>query len=231
MGGPNMCSATDPISNPWWRVDLGSTKLVGTIVILSRSDVTGSSDDLTNLTIRVGDGNVLAHASNLQRNTPILTRTSDLFYEVRGRTSRCVFCRRGAAVLGDRKLGRQRVIPTLGWYLFWEKKEVWWRREEEDVEKGDRRPPTWKALFLLRFCQTWTKRYLVTSQMRVKRLSRIHHWTILWVSLGSMHQVRQNQTKKKRMKTYWVGQPPCQCWGENASKCKPLEKTNYLCEN
>ena len=29
------------------------------------------------------------------------------------------------------------------------------------------------------FCRTWTKRYLITSQTRVKRVSRIHHRTIL----------------------------------------------------
>ena len=39
----------------------------------------------------------------------------------------------------------------------------------------------WTALFLflsffcLRFCRTWTKQYLITSQTRVKRVSRIHH--------------------------------------------------------
>ena len=31
----------------------------------------------------------------------------------------------------------------------------------------------------LRFCRTWTKRYLITSQTKVKRVSRIHHRTIL----------------------------------------------------
>ena len=30
----------------------------------------------------------------------------------------------------------------------------------------------------LRFCRTWTKRYLITSQTRVKLVSRIHHRTI-----------------------------------------------------
>ena len=33
--------------------------------------------------------------------------------------------------------------------------------------------------FFLRFCRTWTKRYLITSQTRVKSVSRIHHRTIL----------------------------------------------------
>ena len=31
--------------------------------------------------------------------------------------------------------------------------------------------------FLLRFCPTWSKRYLITSQVRVKRVSRIHYRT------------------------------------------------------
>ena len=33
--------------------------------------------------------------------------------------------------------------------------------------------------FFFWFCRTWTKRYLFTSQTRVKRVSRIHHRTIL----------------------------------------------------
>ena len=33
--------------------------------------------------------------------------------------------------------------------------------------------------FFLWFCRTWTKRYLITSQTRVKRVSRIHHRAIL----------------------------------------------------
>ena len=39
-----------------------------------------------------------------------------------------------------------------------------------------------KGLFnkpFLRFCWTWTKRYLITSQTRVKHVSQIHHRTIL----------------------------------------------------
>ena len=32
--------------------------------------------------------------------------------------------------------------------------------------------------FFLRFCRTWTKRYLITSQTRVKRVRQIHHRTI-----------------------------------------------------
>ena len=34
-------------------------------------------------------------------------------------------------------------------------------------------------VFFLRFCRTWTKRYLIISQTRIKRVSRIHHRTIL----------------------------------------------------
>ena len=40
-------------------------------------------------------------------------------------------------------------------------------------------------IFFLRFCRTWTKRYLITSQTRVKRVSWIHHWTILSLSSSS----------------------------------------------
>ena len=50
--------------------------------------------------------------------------------------------------------------------------------KEEEIEKGDCRPPNWKVFFKLRFCRTWTKQYLITSQTRVKRVSRIHHRTI-----------------------------------------------------
>ena len=35
------------------------------------------------------------------------------------------------------------------------------------------------SFFFFNFCRTWTKRYLITSQTRVKRVSRIHHRTIL----------------------------------------------------
>ena len=51
------------------------------------------------------------------------------------------------------------------------------RMKEEEIEKGDCGPPTRKVFFW--FCRTWTKRYLITSQTRVKRVSRIHHRTIL----------------------------------------------------
>ena len=67
----------------------------------------------------------------------------------------------------------------------------------------------------LRFCRTWTKRYLITSQTRVKRVSRIHHRIILqWcirltrltlvckVIRYRLVQVRQNLKKKK---TFRVG--------------------------
>ena len=36
------------------------------------------------------------------------------------------------------------------------------------------------SLFL-KFCRTWKKRYLITSQTRVKRVSQIHHRTILYL--------------------------------------------------
>ena len=39
----------------------------------------------------------------------------------------------------------------------------------------------------LTFCRTWTKRYLITLQTRVKRVSRIHHRTILKRVLPTMH--------------------------------------------
>ena len=49
--------------------------------------------------------------------------------------------------------------------------------KEEEIEKGDCGPPTPKVFFW--FCRFWTKRYLITSQTRVKRVGRIHHRTIL----------------------------------------------------
>ena len=39
---------------------------------------------------------------------------------------------------------------------------------------------TFFSIIFLIFCRTWTKRYLITSQTRVKRVSRIHHRIILW---------------------------------------------------
>ena len=36
-----------------------------------------------------------------------------------------------------------------------------------------------ESQFFLRFCRTWTKRYLITSQTRVLWVSRIHHRTIV----------------------------------------------------
>ena len=61
--------------------------------------------------------------------------------------------------------------------------------KEEEIEKGDCGPSTPKSLFL-RFCRTWSKRYLITSQTRVKRVSRIHHRTIL----THTHTYTRNQT-------------------------------------
>ena len=59
------------------------------------------------------------------------------------------------------------------------------RMKEEEIEKGDCGPPTRKVFFW--FCRTWTKRYLITSQTRVKRVSRIHHRTILKRVWPMMH--------------------------------------------
>ena len=56
------------------------------------------------------------------------------------------------------------------------------------IEHGKISQPRWilpavnvgnRSFFFLRFCRTWTKRYLIISQTRVKRVSRIHHRTIL----------------------------------------------------
>ena len=56
------------------------------------------------------------------------------------------------------------------WFLFWERKEV---RRGGDRERRLRAANP-KSLSL-RVCRTWTKRYPITSQTRVKRVSRIHH--------------------------------------------------------
>ena len=76
------------------------------------------------------------------------------------------------------------------------------RMKEEEIEKGDCGPPNSESLFL-RFCRTWTKRYLITLQTRVKRVSRIHHRTILTrltlvceVIRYRLVQVRQNLKKR-----------------------------------
>ena len=56
-------------------------------------------------------------------------------------------------------------------------------------------------IFFLRFCRTWTKRYLITLQTRVKRVSRTHHRTILpparW--LGTAWFKSDKISKKKRL--------------------------------
>ena len=44
------------------------------------------------------------------------------------------------------------------------------RRKEEEIEKGDFRQPTQKVL--LSYCRTWTKQYLIISQMRFKHKTR-----------------------------------------------------------
>ena len=54
------------------------------------------------------------------------------------------------------------------------------RTKKEKIEEGNYGPPTRKIF--LRFCWTWTKRYLITSQTRVNRVSRIHHRNILFSS-------------------------------------------------
>ena len=44
-----------------------------------------------------------------------------------------------------------------------------------------------KKFILLRFCRTLTKLYVITSQTRVKRVSRIHHRSILKRVWPTMH--------------------------------------------
>ena len=90
--------------------------------------------------------------------------------------------------------------------------------------------PTHVAVFFWKFCRTWTKRYLVTSQTRVKRVSRIHpsvRWVYIrltrltlvckvrWVYPANaltlvceviryrLVQVRQNLKKKKKDFSGW----------------------------
>ena len=52
--------------------------------------------------------------------------------------------------------------------------DEWWSCREVLSERQ-----VLSFFFFLWFCRTWTKRYLITSQTRVKRVSRIHHRTIL----------------------------------------------------
>ena len=56
------------------------------------------------------------------------------------------------------------------------------KQDEEENERGrdwdrERRlqASNPRSLFFLSFCRTWTKRCPITSQMRVKRVCRIHH--------------------------------------------------------
>ena len=55
--------------------------------------------------------------------------------------------------------------------------------EDLDVDHDEVAEKFWVSnkfyFFYLWFCRTWSKRYLITSQTRVKRVSRIHHRTIL----------------------------------------------------
>ena len=60
------------------------------------------------------------------------------------------------------------------------------RTEDLDVDHDEVAEKFWVSnkfyiffFFFLWFCRTWTKRYLITSQTRVKRVSRIHHRIIL----------------------------------------------------
>ena len=58
-------------------------------------------------------------------------------------------------------------------------------KTKESMKQGEKErsncgPPTRKVFFFLRFCRTWTKRYLITSQTRVKRVRQIHNRTILY---------------------------------------------------
>ena len=64
--------------------------------------------------------------------------------------------------------------------------------KEEEIEKGDCGPPIRKVfIFLLRFCQTWTKWYLTPTQTKVKCVRRIHHRTI---------RKSEKMSKKKKKK-------------------------------
>ena len=84
------------------------------------------------------------------------------------------------------------LVAALGWFSFQvcvmlnififvlrkkgsktKKRMIWGRNRERRLRAANP-----KSLFL-RFCRTWTKRYLITSQTRVKRVSQIHHRTIL----------------------------------------------------
>ena len=74
-----------------------------------------------------------------------------------------------------------------------------WRENERgrDRERGRIRaakPEVFFFFFWLRFCQTWTKWYLITTQTRVKCVAWIHHRTIL-------KSDKMSKKKKKKKKT------------------------------
>ena len=46
--------------------------------------------------------------------------------------------------------------------------------KEEEIEKGDCSPGLLTRSLFLRFCQIWTKQFLINLQTRAKRVSRIH---------------------------------------------------------
>ena len=90
---------------------------------------------------------------------------------------------------------------------------------EIEIEKGDCGPPT-RKVFFFRFCRTSTKRYLITSHTRVKRVSRIHHlrmvrWCIPLTRLTlvceviryRLVQIRQN-LKKSISALNWTADSP-----------------------
>ena len=123
----------------------------------------------------------------------------------------------------EENLIRVLLLPPIALFIFVLRKKgskTKERMKEEEIEKGDCGPPTRKVFFW--FCRTWTKRYLITSQTRVKRVSRIHHRTILMVRMVRwcirltrltlvceviryrLVQVRQNQKKKKKKKNRFI---------------------------
>ena len=52
VDGSPRCAVTSLSTDPWWRVDLGTSYIVGEVKILSRADDGGSG--LTNFEIRIG---------------------------------------------------------------------------------------------------------------------------------------------------------------------------------
>ena len=55
LGMAGQCSQTKKSNNPWWRVDLGMTVWVETVLIVSsRDDKDESYKELSNVEIRIG---------------------------------------------------------------------------------------------------------------------------------------------------------------------------------